>query len=56
MEKLLDLEKLKEITSKMPRDKLELLLMASLEEVKRLLKLLKDHGYEDEDIDDRTIN
>jgi len=56
MEKLLDLKKLKEITSKMPRDKVEELLMASLGEIKRLLKILKDNGYEDEDIDDRTIN
>jgi len=52
MEKLLDLKKLKEITSKMPRDKVEELLMASLGEI----KILKDNGYEDEDIDDRTIN
>ena len=55
MKNQLDLKKFKTFVSTMDRDKVEDLLMVSLEEIKRLLSLLKENGYEEDD-DDRTIN
>jgi len=55
MKNQIDLKKFKTFISNMERNKLEDLLMVSLEEVQRLVSLLKENGYEEED-DDRTIN
>ena len=55
MKNQLDLKKFKTFVSNMDRDKVEDLLMVSLEEVQRLVSLLRENGYEEDD-DDRTIN
>ena len=56
MKNQLDLKKFKTFVSNMDRDKVEDLLMVSLEEVQRLVSLLRENGYEEDDDDDRTIN